>query len=65
LFSTYVIRTNIPYSIGDFLKVSEELGRPGRAVELEEFMEGHMNRNSAVLSMTHMFGDPLDYSKEN
>jgi len=52
------------YSIGDFVRVSEELGRPVRAVELEEFMEGN-NQNSAVQTITYMFGDPLDYCKEN
>jgi len=52
------------YCMNDFVKVSEELGRPVRAVELEEFMEDN-KKNSAVQTMTHMFGDPLDYSKEN
>jgi len=52
------------YSVGDFVKVSEELGRPVKAVELEEFMELN-KKNSVVQTMKHMFGDPLDYSKES
>jgi len=50
------------YSYKDFFTVSQELGRPMRAVEMEEFLT---DKNSLVETVTLTFGDPMDFANEN
>jgi len=50
------------YSYKDFFTVSQELGRPVRAVELDEFLA---DKNSLMETVTFAFGDPLDFSNES
>jgi len=50
------------YSYKDFFTVSQELGKPMRAVELDEFLA---DKNSLIETVTFSFGDPMDFTNEN
>jgi len=58
----YTLTNPHEYSYEDFFTVSQELGRPVRAVEMEEFLA---DRNAFVDTITFAFGDPLDFTNEN